>query len=136
VRTDTDAELILQSYEAWRDVGEIHPLPYFLGEANDPPIRYREVKEETTTESNGYSLQISPVPAHEEIIVSWPSIFSLDPSYSLDIFDMLGRKWHHVSLKQGDQQTRISVVNWPPSLYFAVLRNNDGMLATQIFTVY
>ncbi|MGB4846935.1 MAG: PKD domain-containing protein [Saprospiraceae bacterium] len=123
------ARAILSSF------GENHPLPYYMGESNDPPIRYRKEDSKTQSKLIESWMQIMPIPSSQFVTITWRKVEIVPGECSLSIVDMLGHKVHFENIQYGKMETIFDVSTWIKGVYVAILRTDKGVLESKIFVV-
>lgn len=70
-------------------------------------------------------LHIYPNPATQYVNIRYPISNS---RYSIIIYDLFGHKQDEIEVPKGQQETWISISNYAPGIYVAVLKNDQGIL--------
>jgi len=71
-------------------------------------------------------LHIYPNPATNHVNIQYPIT---DIRYSIIIYDLFGHKQDEINVPNGQQETSINISSYPPGVYVAVLKNNQGIVA-------
>jgi hypothetical protein len=113
--------------------GENHPLPFYLGELNDPPVRYRggnsqdEGREGSSTGSQ--RLIVSPIPASERIYVEWQISKEVLLAGIINVVDIHGKVLYHSTINPQIPLT-VDISGFAKGLYvISVLDVNGGVEA-------
>ena len=112
--------------------GEKHPLPFYLGELNDPAIRYRSREDEelNTVES---ALIIKPIPSSDWVSIDWEPDSTEVLQSQLLVFDIYGHELRRVNI-YSNKPILFDVSRWTPGIYLASIYT-DRFIQTKMFIV-
>ncbi len=116
--------------------GENHSLPYYMGEMNDPPIRYRHVGQKPMEQAQKSILEITPIPSNQYVTISWSSGINNDSNLSLSVISLLGQRVYSQDILNGKMSLTINVAGWVKGIYIAVLQTDKGTLDYKKFFIY